>query len=256
MKLKKLLIVGSMLPLITSCGNNSIAGTYAFQMGKEKGTHFGLFLNLTDEVYKDQNENTTDFKQMTFSFNVSFPEGDSEEAQAEMNSILDYFKDENGNFSLKGYYKLSDEFNKAGEQRLIMGFYFFYFLDKFEDVYKSLTDEELSQEMKNTLNILNEPDLIQSIMYATYSKDGVNAYIPVSIEDVYYQLYWYGYDVQVNAETYDINLVKLETKHDFGTNPTKADVAEINKTFEETHKDFAITTYRAFNDLKLTLLKK
>lgn len=253
MKLKKLLILGSMLPLITSCGKNSIAGTYAFQMGKEKGTHFGLFMNLSDDPYTEQ-DGLTGYKQMTFSFNVSFPEGDSEQTQDEMKSILDFFKDEDGNFSLNGYYKLGDERNKAGEQRLIIGFYFFYMLEKFEEVYES-TEEELPESTKTALNILNNSDLIQSIMYATYTSDGVNAYIPVSLEDVYYQLYWYGYDIQIDAETTDIKLVEVY-QHDFGTNPTKDDVAEINKTFEADHKGMMFTTYRAFNDLKLTLLKK
>lgn len=254
MKIKKLLVLGSMLPLITSCGNKSIAGTYYFQMGKEKGTHFGLFLDLSDDAYTEHEE-VVDCKNMALSFNASFPSGDSEETQEEMNSILDFLKDENGNFSLKGYYKLGDEYNKAGEQRLVVGFNFLYILETFESGYESIAEEPMPDDLKSALDILNNTGLIQSLLYATYSSDGVNCYIPVSLDDVYYQLYWYGYDVQINKETYEIKLVDV-TKHDFGTNPTKDDVDAINETFKTDHAGLAFTTYRAFNDLKLTLLKK
>ena len=51
MKFKKTSIfLVSLLSLLTSCGNKSIAGTYGFQMGKEKGTHFGFSLTLTEEA--------------------------------------------------------------------------------------------------------------------------------------------------------------------------------------------------------------
>ena len=72
MKIKKALTLGCLLPLITSCGKNPVVGTYAFQMGKEKGTHFGLYLDLSNDDFTG-NEKIVGYKKMNFSFNVSFP---------------------------------------------------------------------------------------------------------------------------------------------------------------------------------------
>ena len=256
MKIKKVLTLTCMIPLLASCGKNSIAGRYGFQMGKEKGTHFGLFLNLYDEAYSGEAK-VSDAKRMTFSFNASFPAGDSEETQEAINSVLDFFKDpETGDFSLNGYYKTGSELNEKGEPRLIVGLDFIYILQSGLDVYKEITGQDINQEVKDMLEILNNDGLIQSLMIATYGKEEVNAYIPVSIDDVYYQLYWYGYDVKVSAEGEDFNIELVETtKHAFGTTPTKADVDEINKTFAADHQGTQYTTYRAFNQLKLTLIK-
>ena len=257
MKIRKIITLTCMVPLLASCGSNSIAGKYAFQMGREKGTHFGLFLNLYDEAYSGQAQ-VKDSKQMTFSFNASFPAGDSEETQEAINTILDLFKDpETGDFTLNGYYKTGNEKNEKGEPRLIIGFDFIYILQSGADIYKEITGQEISQEAKDMLEILNNDGLIQSLLIATYGKEEVNAYVPVSIDDVYYQLYWYGYDIKVimDGENFNIDLVEVYP-HAFGTTPTKEDVDEINKTFAADHQGAQYTTYRAFNQLKLTLIKK
>lgn len=257
MKIKKVLTLTCMIPLLASCANKSIAGKYAFQMGREKGTHFGLFLNLFDEAYNGEAK-VEDGKKMTFAFNASFPAGDSEETQESINSILDFFKDpETGDFTLNGYYKTNNEANEKGEPRLVIGFDFIYILQSSSEVYESITGQEISQEAKDMLAILNNDGLIQSLLIATYGKEEVNAYIPVSIEDVYYQLYWYGYDIKVTMQGEDFNIDLVEvTKHAFGTTPTKEDVDEINKTFAADHEGTQFTTYRAFNQLKLTMIKK
>ena len=257
MKIKKVLAFASMIPLLASCGTKSIAGRYGFQMGKEKGTHFGLFMNLFDDAYDGEVE-IEDAKKMTFAFNATFPGDESEETQESMESILDLFKDpETGDFTVKGYYKTGSETNEKGEPRLIIGFDFLYILQSASDVYKEVTGEEADEDIKSTLEILNKEGLIQSLLIATYGTDEINAYIPVSIDDVYYQLYWYGYDIKVTQEGEDFNIELADvTKHAFGTTPTKADIDEINKTFPETHKGTQFTTYRAFNQLKLTLIKR
>ena len=256
MKIKKIITLGCMIPLLASCGAKSIAGRYGFQMGREKGTHFGLFLDLYDDAYSGQAQ-VQDAKKMKLSFNASFPAGDSQETQEAIDSVLDLFKDpETGDFSLNGYYKTGNEVNEKGEPRLVIGLDFIYIFQSGLSVYKEITGQEISQEAQDALEILNNDGLIQSLLIATYAKEEVNAYIPVSMDDVYYQLYWYGYDIQIvsGEENFDIELVPV-TKHDFGTTPTKEDVEEINKTFPAEHQGMQFTTYRAFNQLKLTLIK-
>ena len=86
MKLKKILSLLFLTPLVISCNNNSMAGTYKFQMGKEKGTHFGLFLELKDNPYTAY-EDVKDCKELELSFDASF-------ATEELGSILDLLKNE------------------------------------------------------------------------------------------------------------------------------------------------------------------
>ena len=254
MKTKKIITTLCLFPLLVSCGKNSISGTYAFQMGKEKGTHFGLYLDLFDDAYTEHEE-VVNCKKMNFSFNASFPTGSGEETQEEIGSVLDTLKDENGNYVLDGYYKLEDVRNKLGEQKLTLGFSFLYIVNTIEDLYKDAMGEDLPENAKQTLELLNNLDFIESIVYATYVKGEVNLYIPVSMDDVYYQLYWYGYDVRIREEDYSVELVNV-TKHDFGSVPTEDDVASINQTFAQDHEGLKYTSYRAFNDLKLTLILK
>ena len=110
------------------------------------------------------------------------------------------------------------------------------------------------------------------ILCATYKNEVVSIHIPVSIDDLYYQLYWYGTDVQIildlNAqEVSDIIQVRIvdlpqEKHHAFGTFPTKEEVAEINQTFKEDHKDCVwpfsdfYNEYRVFHQIALGLTKK
>ena len=246
MKLKKILSLLFLTPLVISCNNNSMAGTYKFQMGKEKGTHFGLFLELKDNPYTAY-EDVKDCKELELSFDASF-------ATEELGSILDLLKNEEGKFALDGYYRLEKEKTKAGEQRMVFGLSFMYIFKTFEDFYKESMGDDLTEEQKNNINLLDNINLIQSIVYATYMTGEVNIYVPVSIPDVYYQLYWYGYDVQVDETSYAINLVETP-KHEVGTEPTKEEVEQINKTFADTHAGKIYTSYRAFHDLKLTLIK-
>ncbi len=45
-------LLAAMSSLLLSCTPKSIAGNYGFQLGKEHGTHFGIFMKLTDKKYR------------------------------------------------------------------------------------------------------------------------------------------------------------------------------------------------------------
>lgn len=274
---KKTALTLGMIPFLASCGTKSIAGVYGFQMGKENGTHFGLFLKLTDETYNPMTPNegsgtTYDFegyKKMTFSFNVSFPKGDAGSEQSSEaivdSSILNIFKDKDGNFSLNGYYKLLEGQVIKGETRLAVGLDFAYILSKVAEIYEKEMGEKMDDDLKSIFDTLDNPDLIQSIVFTTYKDNTVNGYVPVSIDDAYYQLYWYGVDVKINLSLdVGVPLIEFDTsipQHDFGTKPTKEDIDKINETFKEDHKDCELPgfnvydSYRGFNQVKLTLTK-
>ena len=79
--------------------------------------------------------------------------------------------------------------------------------------------------------------------------------IPVSIDDVYYQLYWYGKDVRINFEQFEVEIVDV-TAHDLGTHPKPEEVEQINQTFAQEHQGCMFTSFRDFNQVKMGLIKK
>ena len=264
MKLRKLLAFFFLLPLLISCGSDSIAGTYAFQMGKENGTHFGIFLNITDNPYEENNE----YKDLSLDLSLSFPSGDdSEETTSMLDAILEYFKDKaSGIYTIPGYYKVTDQTDKQGASLLKIGISFKYVKEKIIEVYKENTGEDLSPNSLDSLETLNNNDIIQSILYMTYKDNKITVYLPVGYEDVYYQLYWYGYDVQINLSYImgggsggeDESFIKVvpTEPHTLGSHPTKAEVATINETFKQTHEGLMFETYRDYNVLEMGLTKK
>ncbi len=241
-----------MIPLLVSCGTSSIAGTYYFQLGKEQGTHFGVYLYLTDEAYiPEQNEDIGDesFKKFTFDASVQFPNTEEGSTAEAIENILKYFPD-----GIPGYYRLTDEKNSKGESRIKVGINYHDVYDTFKQVYKDITGEDFPIE-EETLELLNNSMIVQSLLYTTYKDNTVNMYIPVSIDDVYYQLYWYGVDIQVNLEQFDIKVVDV-TKHDLGTHPKPEEVKAINADFATTHQGCVFTSFRDFNQVKMGLMKK
>ena len=92
--------------LLTACSQKSIAGTYGFQLGKEKGTHFGIYLNLSDKKFKDEEHPEIDAKakKCSFSFSANL-DGDSSELAELLNSIKAILNQEGKKrVTIPGYY--------------------------------------------------------------------------------------------------------------------------------------------------------
>ena len=215
--IKKALLFTSMIPMLLSCGNSSIAGTYYFQLGKEQGTHFGVYLHLTDEAYiPDDNENLggESFKKFDLDIHVHFPEADDSVAEETIDNILGYFP--NG---IPGYYRLTDEKNQHGEQRIKVGIDFHDVYGTIAEMYKEQTGEDIPFTEED-LQELNDTQVVQSLLYTTYKDSTVNMYIPVSGDDVYYQLYWYGKDIKIDLQNISFDVVDVEA-HPIGTQPTQ-----------------------------------
>ena len=260
---KKALLAFSMIPFLVSCNtNSSIAGTYGFQMGKEAGTHFGFFLELTDNTYTAADVTEEGLKECILSLSVR--NGKEEEGSTAIKDIMALFTDDEEGASLKGFYKLTNEVNKQGETRLMMGLSFSYIVERIRGIYESSTEEQ-PPEMLDKIEQLGHKESVQKLLYATYKKDMVNVYVPVSIEDAVYQLYWYGVDLQIyytdpnDVTTLEIGIEDV-TVHEFGTEPTADEIAAINQTYEAKHNAMEIincsTTFRSFHQLKMGLAKK
>ena len=279
MKFKHIGLLGASLPLLLSCTPSNIAGTYTFQLGKETGTHFGIYLTLTNEQYGTPEENLKQFDlaaSISSSQEGSFIPADLEEA-------LEVIKKEDGRYHIPGYYQVTGEVTPKGETRLIMGLDIDVIIDYVKQIYKALMEKDLDIPQE-TIDLIKNSKVIDKIVYSSYKDDYVYCYVPVSFADIYYQLYWYGYDLQIkllpdpepepdpnqdpnplrvslkegeestdtgegegegegdNPFPISIEVVELpdEKKHSFGQNPTKEDIDKINETFAAEHEGMVI----------------
>lgn len=265
MNFKKVGLVLSVVPFLFGCTKKSIAGTYSFQMGKETGTHFGLFLNLKDEAYDEEEMEEKGLKEFELSFDMK--NGKDDEDSPLIQDIIDIFKDKDGKASILGYYKLLEEKNRSGENRLKLGISFGYIVAKIEENFGI----ELDDDDRREIDKLGDVQIIQKLLYATYKDNLVNIYIPVSVEDALFQLYWYGIDIQFkhsdpadpdSPSHLEVVYMEGEDVHDFGTNPTQEDVDKINLTYPDNHAVFEEldffeihAEYRNFHQVKMGLTK-
>jgi len=281
MNLKKTFSLIGLVPFLVGCNNNSIAGTYGFQMGKVNSTHFGLYVTLTDEAYGENQE----YKNMNIEFSYSFPDNGKDDesggAISEFDEIIVYFIDpETNNVSVSGYYKLTDEYDNQGASLVKIGISFDYVINKFKQIFEDKMEKDLPEDFGTYVEDLNNNEIIQSLLYVTYKNNTLNVHVPVSYEDVYYELYWYGYDLQINlgallssvvdegdegdgdgdgdGDTSQAPFLKIvnTTKHVLGSHPKKEEVEEINKTFAEEHEGLLFTSYRDYNVVEMGLSKK
>lgn len=240
MKKSKFLILPLLGFFLAGCSSSSIKGEYVFQLGKDKGTHFGIYLNLTDDLaYNEEQELLGKKYTLDFALQGMAPEnGGAAELFAAKdlgNNIkkaaepsYDPSKADN-DFALEGYYVHNPDLkNLDSEGNEIIPIGITKLVDK-ED--GSSADIPISEE------------LVEKILYSTISDSTFTLVIPVSFEDILLQIYWYGYDIRT---------LSLVTPHKVGSNPSQAEIDEINKTYPDSHGG---EKFRAFHKLHMGLTK-
>ena len=223
MNYKKFIVLFSLFPLLTSCAGNAYYGEYSFQMGKDKDTHIAVSLELSKELYDANNPD----KGEKFSISFDMKTSDVEDTYSEILKEIT---------PLTGFYKV-DKSVKVDEGDLL----------------------------RIGINFLGEYELPQSITDAIFlanvTNNIVNFYLPVSFEDLKYQIYWYGYDLNMdkiieaitNDEDISEPILSPDGKHPLNVHPTPEQIAEINKKYPDTHDG---QLFRDYHVLKLGLTKK
>lgn len=225
MKLKKLPLL--FVPfLLASCANKDYTGKYMFKLGKDKGTHIGIGIELKKDAYADMaslddNTKAKNPREFEFSFNAAG-------VQNEMLSILG-----DDGFQIKGYYYLSDPLQKEKGKHLNLGV----------TILKDFFQDYLGVD--EGINIPAE--ITELILSAYVDQNTLYVKVPVSGEDFVYQIYWYGYKIDIA----NFSIVAVDA-HELGTHPTKEDVEKI-RTAEESNDTYK--NFRDFHQLEMGLVK-
>ncbi len=226
MKYPKILIPLFLLTM-TSC-STGYPGTYSFQMGKNSGTHMAITMTLTDNLKYDSQD-----KEIGKEFNILF-----DVAMANDDAILEALKTlfPDG-ITLDGYYNIV---NHNGANQLKLGF-----------IISEVLPSGI-QEMGIT-NLFTD-EVIQKIVYSEIDNRNITLCIPVSVDDLLFQLYWYGHDFYyTNLGQEDQALEYRDvTPHDLNTHPTQEDIDAINQTYKTEHT----SNYRDFHNLSLGLSRQ
>lgn len=240
--------------LLSACNNNSIAGKYGFQMGKEKGTHFGLFMELTDDyiTLETQPEETNKYKRAEFSFTIKMGEDDDSESISNILKTLSELLNQDGDVvKIPAYYYKGNKIPKTENIELKVGIDFNFIKDIVDDVDTSAVFPVL------------QPETIEKLIYTTYGKNQITMYVPVGQEDALFQLYWYGVDVYKDGEGNIVIATDLPA-HEPGTHPTAADIEAINKdnAYGAAHEWLGpiigadLSSYRDYYTLAMGLIKQ
>ena len=223
MNYKKAFIFVGLFPLLLSCTGNSHYGEYVFQMGKNKDTHIGVSLQLTKELYAEAEPE----KGEKYILSLDMVTSDVQDSMSEILKSLS---------PLTGFYKVEKETKVYGETGLHIGI---NLLGEYE-VPQSITDAIFVASLNSTL---------------------VNFYLPVSFEDLSYQLYWYGWDLNLDniisaiTEEGDMTdpIESVDGHHPLDVHPTKEEIDKINEHYPDAHNG---NLFRDFHVLKLGLTRK
>ena len=255
MKRAFIIVIAFVFLAVTLVGcraNNPYVGEYKFQLGKDNGTHFAISLKMTDEDYVDDEGNTRGKK---FEFRVVSGDGSSTASATasatadtgDSNESIQAVPDQSdllteiSNFVFLGYYNVVErEVEVPTARRSEDKKYVRIGFTGIKSVNYEVDDDDL-----DGFDI--PPDIIEKIMYIEIDNKTANVVVPVSTDDLMFQLYWYG--VAFDVETFDF--IDLP-EHEIGTHPTQEQIDEINKTYPASHDG---KVYRDFHTMKMGLSK-
>ena len=250
-----------------SCGNTSLAGTYAFQMGRDKGVHGRAEMRLTDKpVYSTQDPTQLLGNEFRFVIDVQTSESKassskaiseitsesvaSSSAASSSGSSADFSFDKiieiaykflGDGESMVGYYRVGEAIDSGN--LLPMGF---------------MVPDEVVAMIADIVEVPAEglqisPDMTEELVYSTITGKTVNLSVPVSIPDLLLQLYWYGTDI--HFEEGSLRIDTLPNPHKPGTHPTADEVKAINQDplYKTRHPG---QTFRDYFTVTLSLVKQ
>ena len=203
MRFKKLIPLLFTSLALSSCGNsNPYVGTYSFQMGKDDGTHMGISMELTDE---DHNASKPELGK-TFEITIKA-------------SMFETFSGED--VKIAGGYTIGDQLTKDAK---LVNLNYDFLTDSWT-LLSALLGVEVAADQTG--------DYLQKLITTSVTKKAFNLIIPVSMNDLALQLYWYGIDI--NHKSGEAKCTP--EAHPLHSHPTKEQIEEISKTYNGHHTD-------------------
>lgn len=263
MKKRKALLISTVLMALSlsSCGESTYHGTYQFQMGKKNDAHIGIYMDLTgDNIEVELDGEKTNMEKFNLKLSVPEQATSEDDSTTLVGGLLTFFQD-----GLFGGYKIN-YIEEKEENRLTL--VPVIDLNKLMEVVQGEGEEgesSSSQESSSQEELVIPSEFIDDVLIAKYNGNTIDVTVPVSLNDLMFQLYWYGFDIFDLGEEYPIE------KHEKGSHPTKDDIKKINETFNSDerllkHYDLdALVKYKAalvpapvldfrdFNQLTMTL---
>ena len=248
--------------------NQGYVGTYAFQLGANEGTHTSISLTLTNEAYptEDPTLQANNPKKFKLAFDINGLNSDTLFPSSESEPTSEPSSEQTSETS-------SEQTSEEQDDSEIP----FGDLSMFEGYYYTLGEQEKTGELLHLgiklLNLVDiSPIITEKILYATVNNSEINVTVPVSLKDLYYQLYWYGYRVGSLIEAMEpVNLYEEDPLFESvlagnkpGTHPSKEAISSIAKyqknrtatkpeNYLETEMIF--DTYHDFHTLNMGLKK-
>ena len=270
MKFPKLFIGLSLLLSLVGCSSNggSIAGEYRFQLGPDTGTYTAIKLEMSNESAGV--EDIPSAKKFTLRFILS---GESMDAESLLAALFKDMQEPkyaplmNGTSSEPTSEQPSQEATASSsvvEDKYIMQGY--YYTDG-----QRLKEGEVVHLGLNVFGLFEvDPSITEKLLYATYGGDVINVVIPVSIDDLFLQLYWYGYRISTIEDLINPTSLKEEdprfeeylTNNGLGTHPNELQIQafkayqkerQINKPEGYSSGEDFYVNYRDFHTLKMGL---
>ena len=248
--MKKLRIM-SIVPILvlSSCSQANYAGTYQFRLGKTDGSHFEVTAVLTNDKYNEDG-----MKKMTLTADLGEDMSPTAliEKYGEQYPILEPFVDimidEIKDIKeIPFYYKvLNSKVAKYGNRLAIGTDFAVKKIDELKEKYEIL--KELFEELEiDETTFELKPDQTKYFFGAYVNSKALTFEIPVSVDDLNMQDFWYGKSTLISGDYVD-RLPGAKGEERFGTHPevkkddkgniTKNECDEVNKIFE---KEFSKT---------------
>ena len=210
----------SVLPvfLLSSCGSFNPYGTYEFRLGKTDGSHLEVSATLLNEDY----EKVEGMKKMflTADLGEDFSISKIMEQYGEEYPILEPFIDsileKIGQIDqIEMYYKILDDIkNEKYGNRLAIG------SDFLEKLIKEIIPDIESLFPEGTFDL--SPETLQNFFVAYINDKNLTFQIPVSMDDIKYQLTWYGRYVDDSGNVIKLDMDKMPGPKDderYGVHP-------------------------------------
>lgn len=267
-KIKILFLLPALV--LCSCGakKNKYAGTYQFRMGKTDENHMEVTATITDEEdskvkgYKIMNVTADlgdefDPKQLLDQLEGVTATLESYFDVDDINTLIGALRTElDGLVNIPLYYKVTDYSLETHGYRLEIGTHFV--ADLFETIeQKQPSLSGLLSSLKSFTigtgfvdkNLYLKPEISKYFFNAFINKKALTFQIPVSLDDLKYQMFWYGMDYEGLILHPDVEMDKgyvasmpgEQGEKRFGTHPkltkennkvVKDEVAEVNGAFE------------------------